>query len=157
MKSKLFNPLVIFSICFFVFLTGAGFSGNEQFVTLGGKPVSYQELVSSPNTVLFVWTTWCPSCRATIGDLTQKCVSFDNVKLLYINTAEKKSTVMRFLRPKKLKQCIKDNMILDSKGAIARQFSVFAIPTFIFLERGKFVYKSNFLNRDLLNKVFNSR
>lgn len=154
---KIFIFLGLISILFSVFAMENISNGSGQLVTLGGKVLSYEELTASPKTILFIWSTWCPSCRVTINDLAKKCATFKDVKIFYVDTGEKASTLDNFLRRKDPGKCVKDNMVLDEEAVIANRFSVFAIPTFIFLRNGELVYRSHVIDDTLIKQVFDNR
>jgi len=130
------------------------FAAERTFYTLNNEAVSSEKLISYPNTILFVWATWCPSCYRELKLLSQKRIFFEDVVIWYINTGEEKSAVTRYADAKKLTSTVRDKIILDKYGYIAGKFSVFAIPTFIFFKDGQPIYKSYFLDKELLEKVF---
>jgi len=133
------------------------FNWNEYtFNSLQGESYSYQELTNnSPMVILFLWTTWCPTCRSDLIK-NNECLSKanDNLTIYYVNLGESKKTVEKLVKRTRLEDCVKDNIILDKKGALADKFNIMFVPTYIFLKNGKFLYKSNYLNESLINKVF---
>ena len=53
-----------------------------------------------------------------------------------------------------LKESIRDNILLDREGITADAFGIIGVPTYVFLNKGKVVYKSHFINDGLLKEVF---
>ncbi len=142
--------LLLLLLCF----CAPAFADGEVFYTLDDKPIPYAEMTSYPKTILFVWTTWCPSCRRQLERLSLEQVFFDDINIWYISAGENKSTVTRFVNSRKLNNRIKERIVLDKNILIAQKFSISGIPTFIFLKDSKPVYKSYFLNSAILEKVF---
>ncbi|MCF7873521.1 MAG: TlpA family protein disulfide reductase [Candidatus Omnitrophica bacterium] len=134
------------------FLTTAS-AETGRLVDLGGKLVSYQKITSSPKTILFVWTSWCPYCQIQLAKISKRC-SYPDIKLLLVNSGEKKSSVERFVENKKVPKCVTKNIILDKNSTIAKKFSLSGFPTFIFLKDGKYLARSYYLNNDLIDKIY---
>ena len=109
---------------------------------------------SSPKAILFVWTTWCSYCREEIQRLTKKCTFLDDINFFYVNVGEKTSKVQAFSKKVGFLSCIKSKIILDEEGFFAKKFSVYALPTFVFLKNGKAVHKSYFMDDELLKSIF---
>jgi len=146
------KKLVIFLILL-SFLSPA-LAQPEVFYKLDGTSLSYEELVTPKKAVLFIWTTWCPSCRNEFKRLAKKCSLFGDVKILFVNTGEQQAKVNRFIETMDLKECIKKNIILDNNSVLARKFAVFSIPTFIIIKNGEPVYRTFFVNEELLDAAF---
>lgn len=127
---------------------------KPELYTLEGKSVAYEQLVSSSKTVLFFWTTWCPSCVREITKLNEENKDFGDVNIIYINGDQNKKAVERFIKTKNINKSIQNKIILDNNLYIAKKFSIFAIPTFIFLENGQPIYKSYFITSELLKDIF---
>lgn len=142
--------LLLLLFCFFI----PAFAGEKIFYTLDNKRLSHAKLISGSNTILFIWTTWCPGCRRELEKLSQKYISFDDIEVWYIATGENKSTVARFVDSKKLITRVRERIVLDKDNFIAQEFSVSGIPTFIFFKNSKPVYKSYFLNDEVLKRIF---
>jgi len=142
--------IILIALC----LVSPCFAAERTFYTLDNEAISSEKLISYPNTILFVWATWCPSCRRELKLLSQKRIFFEGVDVWYISTGEEKSVVMRYADAKKLTSTVKDKIILDKEGYIAGEFSVSAIPTFIFFKDGQLVFKSHFFNNEVLKRAF---
>lgn len=148
MKKKL---LILF-IC----LISLGFKSDDyKFSSLNGDLITYKELITeSRNTVLFLWTTWCGSCRNSLKTRNINDNQNKNIKFYYINLGESKRTIEKLSKRMNLKQSINDDIILDIKSALARKFRVMFVPTFIFFKDGEVVYQSNSISDRLLVELY---
>jgi len=144
---------IVLALMLFCFLSPS-FAAEQTFPTLEKESISYKKLISQKNTILFIWATWCPSCRRELEKLSRERIFFKDVNVWYVDTEEKASTVTHYANEKKLSDSIRDKIILDKEAYIAQKFSVTAIPTYIFFKDGESVFKSYFLNDELLEKVF---
>ncbi len=146
---------LIFLIVFLTLL--AGFDVNRyKFFKLNDTPVTYKQvLYGHDKTILFLWTTWCHFCRDELKRLSESCPAFlKQEKLYYVNVGEKKEAVERLMEVLRIDDCIKDETILDQQAILARKFHIVGVPTFLFLKKGKLVYKSWYLNKALIERVF---
>jgi thiol-disulfide isomerase/thioredoxin len=153
MKNKISQTVMMITLALLIFLPSFS-AQTDNLLTLADKPVTYKDLVSSPNTILFVWTTWCPYCVRELKSVTSQKVSFEGIELYFVNIGEKKSTVERFLNSQKIPQSSREKVIIDIKGIIAEKFSITGIPAYIFLKKGKIAHRSFFLDQSLVDNVF---
>ncbi len=130
------------------------YAREPKFQTLGGAEVSYQELLSSPKTVLLTWAVWCPYCRREVERIADRCIFLEDVEIFFINLGEPKSLVDKFARNKGFKDCIREKIILDSNSFIAREFKIIGIPTYLFFKDGEFLQKSYFFDKTIVESVF---
>ena len=144
---------IILTLMFFCFLAPS-FAVERTFATLDEENISYEKLISQKNTILFIWATWCPSCRRELEKLSKERIFFEGIDVWYVDVGEKASAVKHYANAKKLSDSIKNRIILDKNGYIAQKFSVTAIPTYIFFKDGQLVSKSYFLNDEVLEKAF---
>ncbi|MFO8053132.1 MAG: TlpA disulfide reductase family protein [Candidatus Omnitrophota bacterium] len=103
--------------------------------------------------VLFIWTTWCPYCLVQLDQLSEQC-SYQDVKLVLVNSGEKKQDVRNFIKNRGVPECLQDDIVLDKNSTLARKFSISGYPTFIFLKNGKYLARSYHLNKSLIEKVY---
>jgi thiol-disulfide isomerase/thioredoxin len=144
----------LLAIALISFISFSLVASERRFANLEGGRLSYQEIISSPRTVLFIWATWCPHCLSQMKKITRTCTFLEGVNLLYIDTGERRSLVERFADSRKLSSCVRRKVILDPDSFLARKFSVNALPTFVFLKDGKPIRKTHYLNKQLLRAVF---
>jgi len=147
---------IILVLVFFCFLVPS-FAAERIFPRLNKEDISYEKLISQKDVILFIWATWCPTCRRELEKLSRERIFFEDTDVWYVNVGEKTSTVERYVRSKKLNDSIKNRIVLDEEGYIAQRFSVSAIPTYVFFKSGQPVFKSYFLNEDVLEKVFGKK
>ncbi|MFH1503953.1 MAG: TlpA disulfide reductase family protein [Candidatus Omnitrophota bacterium] len=143
--------IVLFVLSCFI---SSVFPAPKPFSSLSNKDLSYEELVAAPKTVLFIWTTWCPSCRSEFLRMAKECVQYEGVEMLFINSGEREALVQRFIESIKLQECVKEKTILDPELVLAKKFSVFSIPAFIIIKDGKFIHKSSFLSQEIIDAAF---
>ena len=97
-------------------ITGESFKLSEQ----RGKPV-----------FLNFWATWCGPCRVEMPDMEKLQQAMgDQILIVGIDIRESLSTVQNFLRYRGFTW----TFVLDSNGAVARDYEVAAIPTSIFID-----------------------
>lgn len=144
---------IIFILVSFCFMLSR-LAGSQTFQALNGDAISYSDMTSCPKTILFNWATWCPYCLKELKQLSNKCTSCSDVDIWYINVQESQSTVEKFVDSKKIRNCVREKIILDKEALIAQKFSLVALPTFVFLKYGQPVYQSYFLNEKLIKEVF---
>jgi thiol-disulfide isomerase/thioredoxin len=144
------------AIIFFInsFTFAKDFTKNNTFYNLKDEKISYDEIIAYPNTILFLWTSWCPYCRKELLRLNRNCAYYKDVEFLYINLGENKTKVEKVISRLKLKKCISTKILLDKEGALGRKFSIIGVPAFIFLKKGIPIYKSYFINEELIKVVF---
>lgn len=126
----------------------------DTFYTLERQELSYDEVIASSKTVLFFWTTWCPYCLKELLRLNKNCPFFDDVNFLYINVGEGERLVRRASQRLKLTQCVLGKILLDKEAFIPQKFLVLGVPAFVFLKEGVVVYRSRFISKRLIKKVF---
>jgi len=125
-----------------------------KFPRLNNDNISYDDLIaSSSHTVIFLWTSYCPYCREELKRLNRYKPSAKAV-FYYVNIGDSKRVVERVSDMFGLKESIRDNILLDREGITADAFGIIGVPAYVFLNKGKMVYKSHFVNDRLLKEVF---
>jgi len=125
-----------------------------KFPKLNNDNISYDDLIaSSSHTVIFLWTSYCPYCREELKKLNRYKPASKAV-FYYVNIGDGKRVVERVSDMLNLKESIRDNVLLDKEGVTADAFGIIGVPTYVFLNKGKVVYKSHFIDDSLLKKVF---
>ena len=106
--------------------------------TITGEPFKLSEQRGKPVFLNF-WATWCGPCRVEMPDMEKLQQNMgDSILIVGIDIRESLSTVQNFLRDRGFTW----TFVLDSNGAVAREYEVAAIPTSIFIDaRGVIVRK----------------
>lgn len=100
--------------------------GAVAIDSLGGKPM-----------VINLWATWCPPCRREMPVLRDAQQTNRDIVFVFANQGESVETVRTFLNAEAL---VLDNVLLDGKGALARDVGSVAMPTTLFFDSaGKLV------------------
>lgn len=103
--------------------------GEEQILNLTGSPV----------TIVNLWASWCPPCRAEIPELARFYAAYKNsdVRLITVNmtTTEKSiESALEFIENENAEFPV----LLDYKGEAAARFKINSVPsTFVFNSRGE--------------------
>lgn len=126
----------------------------QTFVSLNGENISFEEMISGPKTVLFMWATWCPACRESLKELNDSADLPDDVNFYYVTMGEKESKVRRLVEDLKLKDSLKDKVILDQDMVLSNRFSITVLPTYIFFKNGVPLYWTVFISKEVMDEVF---
>ncbi|KAJ5287258.1 Thioredoxin [Penicillium angulare] len=108
---------LIFLLCWIVFryyqqrkISAKPMESHGKVTNIDNE-VIFKALISSGPTVIDFYATWCGPCRAVgpqVGKLSEK---YENVRFIQID--------------------------VDKMGGVAKQFSVTAMPTFVFVKDGQ--------------------
>ncbi|CCH49784.1 TlpA family protein disulfide reductase [Pseudodesulfovibrio piezophilus] len=104
-----------------------GVSELETYLTANqGKP-----------TLMFFWTTWCPSCKQEIPEMEALAKSHgDSVNVIAVSLDEKVEALETFFEKRKI-----DLPVYIGDEELARQFGIEAIPTLVMFDKsGKQVF-----------------
>ena len=84
-------------------LIAAPVQADDAFalVDLDGRPVALTRAPGRP-LVLHFWATWCPSCKAELGDLDVAASTCRGVDIVAVNVAEDASDVAAWLAERPL-------------------------------------------------------
>jgi len=152
-RTRLFIPLGVF--CLILFVSYVGFSLDDRHElpsALLGKPfpdfqapmlydpetiVTREHLLGEP-TLVNVWATWCPTCKAEHAEL-MRIAATTGVRMVGLNYKDVGSKARRWLAdygdPYEL-------VIVDADGAIGVELGVYGAPeTFLLDAQGIVVYK----------------
>lgn len=152
-RASLFIPLGIFVLIMFVGYVGFSLDNrNELPSALLQKPfpefsapvlddpdrrVSKQDLLGHP-TLVNVWATWCPTCKAEHAEL-MRIAEMTDVRLVGVNYKDVASKAKRWLvdygNPYEF-------VIVDADGSLGVELGVYGAPeTFLLNAAGEVVYK----------------
>ena len=138
-----------------VFIASSGFAQtSETYYDLDDKKYSFEDITSGGKNVLFIWATWCPTCRAKLAELNTGDTLRKDIKIIYLNIGENRSLVLRTLDALKIPQERRKDIFRDPFEAISDRFYFVAIPTVIFFKDGKALKTANSLTARILEAVY---
>jgi len=104
--------------------------------TIQGETISLSSL-SGKFVVLDFWATWCPPCRASVGEMKELSHKYpaDRVVIISVSGDEDEGKWKDFVAQKKMDwvQC------RDGQKQIGKLFGVHAIPTYILIDPEGFI------------------
>jgi len=110
-------------------------SPDFELKTLQGEAISLKQL-SGKIVVLDFWATWCPPCRASVGELKELAKRYPNsVELISVSADEKEGQWRDFVADKKMTW----PQYIDADGHMRRTFRVNSFPTYIVIDGDGFV------------------
>ncbi len=89
------------------------------------------QILAGKPTVVNIWATWCPPCRAEMPALVQAQQSQSDVQMVFVNQGESDAVIAAYLKRSGLEQNIR-NIWLDSNGALAPALGAAGLPTTVF-------------------------
>ncbi|MCW8194743.1 TlpA family protein disulfide reductase [Proteobacteria bacterium 005FR1] len=98
---------------------------------LTGEPADLDQLAGKP-TVVNLWATWCPPCRAEMPVFAEAQQRESGVNFVFINQGEHAATVTSYLEEVNLDI---SNVLLDFRSASMVQLGSQALPTTFFFDR----------------------
>jgi thiol-disulfide isomerase/thioredoxin len=103
-----------------------------QVVSLQGEPVALRGLAGK-YVVLDFWATWCPPCRASVGELKELSRKYprDDVVLVSVSADEDERTWREFVAKKNMDWL----QYRDQDKKVLHLFNVHAFPTYIVIDR----------------------
>ena len=99
---------------------------------LDGQTVALADFAGKP-TVVNLWATWCPPCRAEMPVLQETQAARPDVNFLFLNQGESAEKVRSYLAAQQLPL---RNVLLDARGEVASQLGVRGLPTTLFYDAG---------------------
>ena len=112
-----------------------------KLLNLSGQQISLSGFRGKP-VILFIWTTWCPFCRAELVDLQgrYKGMKQEGIELLAVDTGETKEKVEKFLANKNMEFPV----LLDSASGVANAYNIIGVPTLVLIDsQGKIRFQGN--------------
>jgi len=101
---------------------------------MDGRKQSLSDLRKGAPVIIFFWATWCPHCVNQLADLQKHADLFSrkNIRLILVDLGEDAQKVGNFLARRGLSF---DMILFDSDGAVANDYGVQGVPTYIFIGR----------------------
>ena len=108
------------------------FAPDFEVTTMSGEVISLKNLAGK-FVVLDFWATWCPPCRASVGELKELTRKYpkDSVVLLSISADQGAKEWRDFIAAKKMDW----PQYWDEDGKIRKLFDIQAFPTYIVIDR----------------------
>ncbi len=124
----------------------------DDYDTLSGQPTSLENIESLDKAILLFWTTWCPYCRSAVEEFADICgqVSSKGYNTYFINIGEEKEKVSRFAE----KAAIDCPVVFDYESRLADYYRILGIPTYVFLDSGKVVDRSNSISIPYVEELY---
>ena len=139
------RPLIVMVTIALLWI-GAGFSlfkfthstpdlwPEYSFNDLTGKSFPLRSDVANV-TVVNLWATWCPTCRAEMEVFEQAQQAYPHVRFVMLNQGESKAEVAAFIEAEGYQF---DSLWLDMEGRMGHWFGQSALPvTLVFNKEGK--------------------
>ena len=93
-------------------------------------------------------------CRDELERLARETIFSNDVAIYFVNSGERLAVVKRFADYKKFNSHFRKKIVLDPQYFIAETFSVNVVPTYIFFKDKKPVFRSFYLDQELIHSVF---
>lgn len=152
-RASFFIPLGVFCLILVVGYVGFSLDDRHELPSaLLGQPfpeftarslyddeqqLSRQDLLGHP-TLVNVWATWCPTCKAEHAELVRISETTD-VRLVGVNYKDSQSAALRWLADYGDPY---DFVIVDADGSLGVELGVYGAPeTFLLDAQGNVVYK----------------
>ena len=144
---------ILFASLFIMFIMPFARAG-EYYYDLNDKKFTYEQLVSRPKTVLFVWATWCPTCRETVKEFTGTKKLRNDVNIIFLESGEKRPEVLSTIKHLKVPDTMYSSFYRDPFQEIVNRFYINAVPTVIFFQNGKITKTAHTLTNGLIDQVY---
>lgn len=110
-------------------LTVGSAAPDFELTTLDGDTITLSQFRGSP-VLLELGATWCPDCQDTAPRLQELHETYSDLVVLSVDSEEDAGTVQAFADEYGLTYPI----ALDSDGAVADLYHIWAIPTLFFID-----------------------
>lgn len=117
-----------------------------------GGEMSLKDYRDGKKAIIFFWATWCPHCRAQLGNLNrdQEEIEKSGIKIVLVDVGEKEAIVKKYLEQNK----IDINVFLDEESKVSDLYGLIGLPTFYYVSEDGAVIDVKHSLPDDLNEVF---
>lgn len=117
-----------------------------------GGEMSLKDYRDGKKAIIFFWATWCPHCRAQLGNLNrdQEEIEKSGIKIVLVDVGEKEAIVKKYLEQNK----IDINVFLDEESKISDLYGLIGLPTFYYVGEDGIVIDVKHSLPDDLTEVF---
>ena len=147
------KKILLFFLVFTVFTVPFA-RADEYYYNLNDTKFTYDELISKAKTVLFVWATWCPTCRKKVKEFSGTENRRDDVNIVFLETGEPRSEVLNTIKNLEIPEAMYSLFYRDPFQEIIGRFTIQTVPTVIFFQDGKIVKISHSLSNGLIDEVY---
>lgn len=127
---------------------------DEYYYDLNDKKFTYEQLISNPKTILFVWATWCPTCCEKVKEFAAEKKMRSDVKIVFLEVGDGRSEVLNTLKHLGVPAATQALFYRDPFQAIAGRFFFNVVPTVMFLQDGKVTKTAHSLTSSLVDQVY---
>jgi thiol-disulfide isomerase/thioredoxin len=149
-------PIKKISLLFLLFtvLAEPFVRADEYYYDLNDKKFTYDQLIAKSKTVLFVWATWCPTCREEIKDFTSERNVRQDVNIVFLESGEKRSDVLDTIKHLAIPKTMTSLFYRDPFQEIMNRFFISTVPTVIFFQDSQIVKTAHSLTARLVDQVY---
>jgi len=117
-----------------------------------GEETSLEKYRDGKKAIIFFWATWCPHCRAQLGNLNrdQEEIEKNNIKIVLIDVGEKEAIVSKYMERNKINM----NVFLDEESEVSDKYGLIGLPTFYYVDEDGIVIDVQHSLPDDLTEVF---
>lgn len=127
---------------------------SEYYYNLNDKKFTYDELIAKPKTILFVWATWCPTCRKRVQEFTKEGNTRNDVNIVFLESGEARSVVLKTMKELDVPQSKQNLFYRDPFQEINHRFFISTVPTVMFFQDGRVVKTTHGLTARLIEQVY---
>jgi len=98
-----------------------------------GQEFSLNGLRDNKPSIVFFWATWCPHCREQLKELSAEApqLQAQGINVILVDLGESAGMVGSYLERNKIGY----DVLLDEDSAVAEQYHLLGVPTFIFIRK----------------------
>ncbi|MCP3662560.1 MAG: TlpA family protein disulfide reductase [Gammaproteobacteria bacterium] len=104
-----------------------------DLINMQGNRVTFPDDFSGQVVLISFWADWCPSCKKEMAYFEPIFEKYEDngLTILAINIEQSRETAMAFINDLSLSY----DLLLDSKGSVAKQYGVTALPSAFIIDR----------------------